>query len=132
MSKYFSDYPSHNIVINDATLIRLKTLLTEAESCEFDLWDDGKNNDFLGKNGHSRLRISIPLYGTPSFVISVVNLVNRHQGTMTKIFEIVKEFCLQNGVKTIIIQSVGTEEMMQWCQKFGFTRRDDGWWLRDV
>jgi len=132
MSKYVKASAFHNIVIDDATLGALQKLLTEKENCEFDILDNFNKKDFLGKNYVSRLRVQVSCTTPPSFIISVVQLVNQRQGTMTKIFEIVKTFCLRNGINTIIVQSVVTEEMTQWCQKHGFTRRDDGWWLRDV
>lgn len=52
--------------------------------------------------------------------VSRVCFVNRRQGTMTKVLAFLKEFCERNHIKELVIQSVETLEMANWCLKMGF------------
>lgn len=52
--------------------------------------------------------------------VSRVCFKNTRHGTMTGIFEFLKDFCIRNNINQIIIQSVLTKEMANWCIKHGF------------
>lgn len=54
-------------------------------------------------------------------IVSRIAFKNRHHGCMTACFKILKRFAANLNYDTIIIQSVETCEMMQWCLKMGFT-----------
>lgn len=55
-----------------------------------------------------------------SLTISRVNFINRRQGTMTKVFQILKQFCEERQIGRLVVQSVLTPEMAAWCEKNGF------------
>jgi len=44
----------------------------------------------------------------------------RSDNSMTAIFGWLKNFCKRNGIPRIVIQSVETKEMSNWCIKNGF------------
>lgn len=48
-------------------------------------------------------------------IISRVCFENRRRGCMTRCFESIKRYALENGIREICIQSVLTQEMMAWC-----------------
>lgn len=52
--------------------------------------------------------------------VSRVCFKNTRHGTMTSVFEFLKDFCVKNNINQIIIQSVLTKEMANWCIKHGF------------
>lgn len=53
-------------------------------------------------------------------IVSRVMFKNRRSGCMTTCFEILKQFAAELGYATIVIQSVETYEMLQWCNKINF------------
>ena len=53
-------------------------------------------------------------------IVSRVCFTHRRVGCMTAIFEWLKEFSHRNGIHRILIQSVETKEMANWCLKNGF------------
>lgn len=52
--------------------------------------------------------------------VSRVCFSNRRQGLMTDIYCYLKEFCKEHDIGQIMIQSVETKEMANWCMKYGF------------
>ena len=52
--------------------------------------------------------------------VSRVCFSNRRQGLMTDIYCYLKEFCKEHNICQIMIQSVETKEMANWCIKHGF------------
>lgn len=52
--------------------------------------------------------------------ISRVNFVNKRKGTMTKLFEWLWDIAKEKGISSIVVQSVETKEMAQWCRKNHF------------
>ena len=53
-------------------------------------------------------------------IVSRILFKNRRRGCMTACFEILKQFASKLNYDTIVIQSVETYEMMQWCTKMDF------------
>lgn len=64
-------------------------------------------------------------------IVSRVAFKNRHRGCMTTCFEILKHFATNLNYDIIVIQSVETCEMMQWCLKMGFTAPSCNFMTRD-
>ncbi|MBQ3570714.1 MAG: hypothetical protein IJA20_08605 [Methanocorpusculum sp.] len=73
---------------------------------------------FIGDKGRTELRLLF--LGTMRITISRVEFKYQRQGTMTRILELLKDFCLENGVQKIVMQSVATEPMLAFCRKNGF------------
>lgn len=97
----------------------LSTVLSDAEDVSINslketsgIWLFSKDNDV------TELRLSIQ--GSRSVTISRVQLVHTRIGTLTKIFELLLNFCSSNGIRSIVVQSVITKEMAAWCLKNGF------------
>lgn len=60
------------------------------------------------------------LLGNIRLTISRVCFQNQRQGTMTAVIEYLYDFCRQHDIRTILIQSVLTKEMVSWCCKNEF------------
>lgn len=56
--------------------------------------------------------------------VSRVCFSHKRAGCMTAIFGWLKNFCKRNGIPRIVIQSVETKEMSNWCIKNGFQPDD--------
>lgn len=52
--------------------------------------------------------------------VSRVCFIHRRQGTMTKVMAFLEAFCKKHCIPEIVIQSVETKEMSNWCQKNNF------------
>jgi len=62
-------------------------------------------------------------YGRTSenaLVVSRVQFINRRKGKMTELYRILKLIQSKYETGKIVIESVETEEMRNWCQKNGF------------
>lgn len=55
-----------------------------------------------------------------TIVIKRINLSLQRQGIFTKVFEKLKEYAENNGVRAIEIWGVCTREMSNWCKKHEF------------
>ena len=129
MSNHVMESVKYQKIEIDASLVNgLTGLLERAENCSFTVHHEFEKICFSGSNNESRLRIHISFGISPHFVFSVVNLVNQRRGTMTNAFDIAKQFCRSNDIKTIEIQSVSTHAMTQWCKKNAFVPNCTGCW----
>lgn len=52
--------------------------------------------------------------------VSRVAFKNKRTGTMTEVMAYCEQFAKEKGVRKIVIQSVETSEMAQWCRKHGY------------
>ena len=57
-------------------------------------------------------------------IISRVCFSNRHNGCMSRCFEIIKKYAKQIGIDIIEIQCVESYEMMKWCKKHEFVPKE--------
>ena len=94
---------------------KIKNLIEEKQNCQlntdkclYTYWLRGDNNEF---------RIS--QLGNFKVIISRVEFEHKRKGTMSAILQIIKEYCKREGIATICIQSVETEEMVNFCNKNG-------------
>lgn len=107
-----------HLELSDEEISQIKDIIEHQENkvCDADnslstIWihDEHYETEFrFCFNGHFKL------------VISRVCFVNRRCGTMTKLLEKMKEFCLKYDVHNITVQSVETSEMVNFCVKNGF------------
>ena len=78
------------------------------------IWLESKNYDIPV----TELRLLI--LSNIQVTVSRVCFKNTRHGTMTNVFEFLKAFCVKNNINQIIIQSVLTKEMADWCMTHGF------------
>lgn len=57
-------------------------------------------------------------------IISRICFAKRHNGCMTECFSVIKTFAKDLGITKIVIQSVETKEMSNWCFKYNFKPND--------
>ena len=78
------------------------------------------------------IEFRISRLGGIELLISRVCFRNRRNGTMTKILEVLKEYCLDERIQKIRIQSVETYGMMCFCIKNEMIPSPDNIWLDNV
>ena len=103
---------------NSPVVSQLHNLIEKAESCSIEDHRGIREIWFRGDNGETELRL-LSLMGR-RITLSRVCFVNRRQGTMTKVKELLEAYCIENHVPKLVIQSVETKEMSAWCFKNGF------------
>lgn len=54
-------------------------------------------------------------------LVSRIMFRNKRKNTMTECFKLLIQFCKKYNLKGIVIQSVSTPEMVNWCNKNRFT-----------
>ena len=69
----------------------------------------------------AELRLSI--YCERFIMVSRVVFNRQRSGTMTEVFEWMKQYAAVNNLNGCIIQAVSTREMVTWCLKNGFSPR---------
>lgn len=111
----------NSIKFTDEDVEILQTMIENADriklTCRRELsgiWLESKNHDIPV----TELRLLI--LSNIQVTVSRVCFKNQRQGTMTSVFEFLKDFCIKNNINQIIIQSVLTKEMANWCIKHGF------------
>lgn len=52
--------------------------------------------------------------------VSRVTFKNKRTGTMTEVMHYCEQFAKKNHISTVVVQSVETAEMAQWCLKNGY------------
>jgi len=60
-----------------------------------------------------------------SLVIARIQLNHKHQGVGTKVFNEIIKYAINKGFTKIEVESVMTEEMHEFCNKFGFKEKID-------
>ena len=111
----------NSIKFTDEDIEILQDMIEKAEktkmTCRRELsgiWLESKNYDIPV----TELRLLI--LSNIQVTVSRVCFKNTRHGTMRSIFEFLKDFCIRNNINQIIIQSVLTKEMANWCIKHGF------------
>ena len=93
-------------------------VLEQGESSEITCVVDGSTCCFSSTDKTTELLIGIR--NNKVLVVPRVMFYRRRQGLMTKIFNLCREFCKKEDLKTLIIQSVESPEMVMWCLKNHF------------
>lgn len=111
----------NSIKFTDEDIEILQDMIGKAErtkmTCRRELsgiWLESKNHDIPV----TELRLLI--LSNIQVTVSRVCFKNERQGTMTSVFEFLKDFCVKNNINQIIIQSVLTKKMADWCMTHGF------------
>lgn len=64
-------------------------------------------------------------------VVAKVQFINRRQGNMSELYEILREIQTTHKTGKIVMESVLTKEMVSWCIKNGFEKRNGSFYQPD-
>ena len=99
---------------------KIKKILETKEHVRIQISDLDREVWFYDKGGVTELRLLLSRDGK-QLIISRVFLIQKRQGTMTEILKILKSYCKQEGIPEIIVQSILTKDMENFCHKHGFS-----------
>lgn len=99
----------------------LKKIIEENNECKLN-YSDSFNSFWLNDYNGNELRILF--LENIQLTVSRVSFQNKRKGTMTKILKELIVFCQKNNINKIIIQSVLTLEMANFCLKNNFKKTD--------
>lgn len=108
-----------NTIMSSKEKEDLRQLLEEQEGVPISVYEGIRELWYQNKDRQSELRLLF-LFNY-QVTVSRVCFIRRRQGTMTKILTILEDLCKKNKVEQLLIQSVETSEMANWCIKMGFT-----------
>lgn len=77
-------------------------------------------NSIWYRDSESETELRILFLGEIKLTVSRVAFENKRVGTMTGVYEYLRNFCKEKGIKKIVIQSVETKEMANFCFKHRF------------
>lgn len=106
-------FGTHEVELLQHLLMRLTG---EKFDCQYELsgiWLHSENSD-------AELRLLI--FSDQQLIVSRVLFREKRHGTMTAVYRYLVRFCKNNGLPTLVIQSVVSEAMANWCLKNGFTQ----------
>lgn len=108
----------NDIMLGQEEKETLRKLLEEQEGVPISVHTGIRELWYQNEDRESELRLLF--LGTYQLTVSRVGFINRRRGTMTKVLDVLETFCKQNKVEQLLIQSVETLEMANWCIKMGF------------
>ncbi len=111
-------FGSHEVELLQNVLNRLTG---ERFTCQYELsgiWLHSESSD-------AELRLLI--FSDQKLIVSRVLFKEKRHGAMTGVYRYLARFCKTNRLHTIVIQSVVTEAMANWCIKNGFTHSKISW-----
>lgn len=118
-----------NIIMSAEELENLRKLLERQEGVPISVHEGIREIWYQSEDGQSELRLLF-LFDY-QVTVSRVGFIHRRQGTMTKVLSVLEDFCKKNKVKQLLIQSVETPEMANWCMKMDFTPDPNATFLVD-
>jgi len=108
----------HPITFSDSDIQALKTLLENCDGVEYFYNRELSGIWLYDGTREAELRLLILL--NFRLTVSRVGFLRQRQGTMTKVMAILDDFCRREKISEIVIQSVETRAMSNWCFKNGF------------
>lgn len=105
------EFSAHEVELLQHLLMRLTG---EKFDCQYELagiWLHSESSD-------AELRLLI--LSDKQLIVSRVLFREKRHGTMTGVYRYLARFCKNNGLPTLVIQSVVSEAMANWCIKNGF------------
>lgn len=106
------------VKFNDRDIKELAAIIDEKDHVCVDAHMELSGIWLYSPNEETELRLLT--LGDFQVTVSRVCFSHRRAGCMTAIFGWLKNFCKRNGIHRILIQSVQTREMANWCIKNGF------------
>jgi len=110
--------PSLDLILPETVRQQITDVLEAAEQTSIVCHRGIRELWFIGDGGRTELRLLF--LGTMRITISRVEFQNQRHGTMTKILDILKAFCLENGIQKIVVQSITSSSMLAFCRKHLF------------
>lgn len=107
-----------HVRLDNADIEPLINCISDAEGVEI-VADREMSGVWIHSKGYET-EFRILLLSGYSLTVSRVQFQKRHQGTMTKCLGILEDMAKNFDVPKIVIQSVLTQEMANWCVKNGF------------
>ena len=103
-------------ILTEDEIIILKNIIDKHNNCDCN-WNISFSTIWF-QDDEVELRISF--LQNIKLIISRVCFINKRNGTMSEILEKLKEICQKNHIKLICMQSVLTDEMINFCKKNDF------------
>ena len=107
----------------------LRKLLEEQEGVSISVYEGIRELWYRNEDRQSELRLLF-LFNY-KVTVSRVCFIHRRQGTMTKVLSVLEGYCKKNKVEQLLVQSVETPEMANWCMKMDFTPDPNATFLVD-
>ena len=108
-----------NIIMSPEEKETLRKLLEEQEGVSISVYEGIRELWYRNEDRQSELMLLF-LFNYKVTVYRVC-FIHRRQGTMTKVLSVLEGYCKKNKVEQLLVQSVETPEMANWCMKMGFT-----------
>lgn len=108
----------NDVILSAEEKESLRTLLEEQEGVPILVHEGIRELWYQSEDRQSELRLLFLL--NIQVTVSRVGFIHRRRGTMTKVLSVLEDFCRKNKVEQLLIQSVETPEMANWCMKMGF------------
>lgn len=109
---------ANDIIMSPEERETLRELLEQQEGVPISVHEGIRELWYQSQDRQSELRLL--LLFSYQVTVSRVGFIRRRQRTMTKVLSVLEEFCKKNRVEQILVQSVETPEMANWCKKMGF------------
>lgn len=110
-------------------LVFFEIIALFSEDCDYKLKDcyvQMKRLFVRGTHKHNKNELMLRFAGEDNeLIIGRVQFIEQRVGKMTKLYEILKKIQKKYKIGKIVIESVITEEMEQWCLKNGFVKKEN-------
>lgn len=100
-------------------IIAYKELIESSEGVTLEVWPTIRGFTLVDPSPEGETELSMSRLFNSRITLSRINLTKRRQGTMTKIFQLSCNICRKHGIKSFVVQSTITPEMVAWCVKNG-------------
>lgn len=106
--------------IKEEKLERIKDIFREDDNVhmEFDKTYDGRLFVYPKENSYAEMYVKIGYKNR--FVIARMCVEHKGRGIGAKILNVIKDYCREEDIKEILIESVLTNDMVRFCEKHGF------------
>lgn len=113
---------------------KIKEIIEENEDCILDVNKSFQTYWFRNVNykGGQETEFRIARLGDFQLLISRVYFENKRKGTMTRIMDLLKDYCKEEHIQRIRIQSVETYEMMCFCKKYPLDPCQENIWVDNI
>ncbi|WP_417202670.1 hypothetical protein [Acetoanaerobium sticklandii] len=126
----FFNSKSRGICNRNCPVIFFDIISLFARDCDYKLKEchvDAKRLFITGINKKDKNELMLRYAGDRNeLIVARICFIEQRQGKMTELYTILKRIQKKYKTGKIIIESVMTEGMEQWCIKYGFVKMDDG------
>ena len=94
-----------------------------AKDCNYHISNFDTQNGILSISGHYKGKgneLMLRFRHNGSLVVARIKFINQRKGYMTELFKIIKKVRRRYGLKSIVIESVHSDSMENWCKKNNF------------